>query len=167
MQLAEEIRYLLLAVQREGNRTLSEALVPLGLTPSQGEVLRVLQNYQPISLSELGSLLVCESGGSPSRLVNGLVTAGLVQRVISSHDRRYVTLTLTRQGEERATQVAAVEELLHQQLEQLIQDVPIAEVMEMFWRYIENRPAGKALARRTKRNTLPRQTQEGKMTNEL
>jgi hypothetical protein len=63
-----------------------------------------------------------------------------------------VTLTLTQWGEERATQVAAVEAVLHQQLEQLIQDVPIAEVMEMFWRYIENRPAGKALARRTKRN---------------
>lgn len=166
MRLAEEIRYLLLAVQREGNRTLSEALVPLDLTPAQGEVLRVLQDYQPISLSELGGLLVCESG-SPSRLVNGLVTAGLVQRVVSAHDRRYVTLTLTQRGEERATQVGAVEAVLHQQLEQLIQDVPIAEVMEMFWRYIENRPAGKALARRTGQNKRSKQTEKSEATNGL
>lgn len=159
MQLAEEIRYLLLAVQREGNRALSEALVPLGLTPSQAEVLRVLQEYQPVSLGELGGLLVCESG-SPSRLVNGLVTAGLVQRVVSAQDRRYVTLTLTTLGEERATQVAAIEDVLHQQIMRLIRDVPIAEVMEMFWRYIDNRPAGNALARRTGRGTMLHQAQD-------
>jgi DNA-binding MarR family transcriptional regulator len=166
VQLAEEIRYLLLAAQREGNRALSEALVPLDLTPAQGEVLRVLQDYQPISLSELGGLLVCESG-SPSRLVNGLVTTGLVQRDVSAHDRRYVTLTLTQDGEERATQVAAVEAVFHQQLEQLIQGVPIAEVMEMFWRYIENRPAGKALARRTGQNKRSKQTEESEAINGL
>jgi DNA-binding MarR family transcriptional regulator len=166
VQLAEEIRYLLLAAQREGNRALSEALVPLDLTPAQGEVLRVLQDYQPISLSELGGLLVCESG-SPSRLVNGLVTTGLVQRDVSAHDRRYVTLTLTQDGEERATQVAAVAAVFHQQLEQLIQGVPIAEVMEMFWRYIENRPAGKALARRTGQNKRSKQTEESEAINGL
>lgn len=152
MQRAEEIRYLLLAVQREGNRALSEGLALLRLTPSQAEVLRVLQDYQPISLGELGGLLVCESG-SPSRLVNGLVTAGLVQRVVSPQDRRYVTLTLTQSGAARATQVAEVEAALHQQIEQLIQDAPIDEIKEMFWRFIENRPAGNALARRASRST--------------
>lgn len=151
MRLAEEIRYLLLAVQREGNRALSEALLPLGLTPSQAEALRVLQDYQPISLGELGGLLVCESG-SPSRLVTGLVTAGLVQRVVAPQDRRYVTLTLTQSGEARATQVAEVEAAIHQQIEQLIQGVPIDEIKKMFWRYIDNRPAGRALARRTGRS---------------
>lgn len=151
MRLAEEIRYLLLAVQREGNRALSEALLPLGLTPSQAEALRVLQDYQPISLGELGGLLVCESG-SPSRLVTGLVTAGLVQRVVAPQDRRYVTLTLTQSGEARATQVVEVETAIYQQIEQLIQGVPIDEIKKMFWRYIDNRPAGRALARRTGRS---------------
>lgn len=150
MQLAEEIRYLLLAVQREGNRILSEALAPLDLTPAQAEVLRILQQYHPVSLGELGSLLVCESG-SPSRLVDGMVSAGLVRRDVSQHDRRFVTLTLSERGEERAAQVEAVEAELHQQINQLIDGVPIAEVMEMFWRYIEDRPAGRALARRTGR----------------
>lgn len=159
MRLAEEIRYLLLAVQREGNRALSEALLPLGLTPSQAEALRVLQDYQPISLGELGGLLVCESG-SPSRLVTGLVTAGLVQRVVAPQDRRYVTLTLTQSGEARATQVAEVEAAIHQQIEQLIQGVPIDEIKKMFWRYIDNRPAGRALARRTGRSATDATTAE-------
>lgn len=151
MQLAEEIRYLLLAVQREGNRYFNEALTPLQLTAAQAEVLRVLQDHQPISLRDLGGLLVCESG-SPSRLVNGMVTAGLVERVPSPQDRRYVTLTLTPHGAELAKQVEAIEERLDQQILRLIEGVPIAEVMELFWRYLDGRPAGRALARRTGRD---------------
>lgn len=150
MQLAEEIRYLLLAVQREGNRYFNEALRPLNLTASQAEVLRVLQERQPLALGELGDLLVCEHG-SPSRLVNGLVLAGLVQRATSTRDGRYVTLTLTPAGADLAVCVVEIETVLDQQIMQLIQDAPIAAVMDMFWRYIEGRPAGKALARRTSR----------------
>jgi MarR family transcriptional regulator, organic hydroperoxide resistance regulator len=150
MQLAEEIRYVLLAVQREGNRYFNDALRPLDLTASQAEVLRVLQDHQPISLGELGSLLVCEHG-SPSRLVNGLVTVGLVERVTSPRDGRFVTLSLTQKGKERAEQVAAIEAILDQQILQLIEDTPIDGLLALFWRYIEDRPTGKALARRTGR----------------
>jgi MarR family transcriptional regulator, organic hydroperoxide resistance regulator len=160
MELAEEIRYLLLAVQREGNRYFNEALRPLDLTASQAEVLRVLQGHQPLSLGELGDLLVCEHG-SPSRLVNGLVEAGLVQRVPSERDGRSVTLTLTAKGETQAIQVVAIEEVMDQQITQLILGSPIAEVMAMFWRYIEDRPAGKALARRTGRIAQRPQNADG------
>ncbi len=100
MQPVEEFLYLVLAAQREGNRILTEALRPLDLTPSQAEVLRVLQEHQPLSLIALGDLLVCESG-SPSRLVNGLVEADLVKRVPSASNGRMVTLTLTAAGEGR------------------------------------------------------------------
>ncbi|GHO47983.1 hypothetical protein [Ktedonospora formicarum] len=76
MQPIEELRYLILAAQREGNRMFTEALRPLNLTSSQAEVLRVLQERQPLSLVALGSMLICE-GGSPSRLVNGLVEGAI------------------------------------------------------------------------------------------
>src|SRR5215207_6645107 len=108
MNEAEELRYLVLAAQREGNRMLAERLRPLGLTPSQAEVLRVLQEHQPLSLVELGGLLVCETG-SPSRLVRRLVRAGLVERTPSEADKRRLTLSLTREGEEAASEVAEVE----------------------------------------------------------
>jgi DNA-binding MarR family transcriptional regulator len=147
VQLAEEIRYLLLAVQREGNRMLSEALRPLDLTPAQAEVLRVLQDHQPLSLVELGELLVCEQG-SPSRLVAGMVTAGLVERVPSSRDGRYITLTLTKRGQQLAGQVAAIEAAMYQTTTELIKDTPVREVMDTLWRFVEGRPAGEALARR-------------------
>ena len=50
MQPVEELRYLMLAVQREGNRTLTEALRPLDLTPSQAEVFLSV----PLSLGPTG-----------------------------------------------------------------------------------------------------------------
>src|SRR5215469_9296889 len=93
MKRADELRYLVLAAQREGSRLFAEQIRPLGLTPSQAEVLSVLHEAQPLSLIELGSRLVCETG-SPSRLVDGLVKAGLVERIASSKDQRKVSLTL-------------------------------------------------------------------------
>src|SRR5215470_18270697 len=102
MRPIEEYRYLILAAQREGNRLLADALRPLHLTPSQAEALRVLQEHEPLSLIALGDMLVCETG-SPSRLVQGLVEDGLVERIPSSTDKRMVTLTLTKLGREMAT----------------------------------------------------------------
>jgi len=93
MNSIEELRYLILAAQREGDRLLSVSLEPLGLTTSQAEVLRVLHDYAPLSLIELGERLVCETG-SPSRLVNMLVEKCLVERKVSELDRRRVNVSL-------------------------------------------------------------------------
>ena len=150
MQPVEEFRYLVLAAQREGNRILTEALRPLDLTPSQAEVLRVLQEQQPLSLIALGDLLVCESG-SPSRLVNGLVEAGLVKRVPNASNGRMVTLTLTETGEEMATRVRAVEAALYEFIAESIEEQSLSESMAVLWRLVEGRPAGEALARRIRR----------------
>jgi len=147
MQPAEEIRYLILATQREGNRTLVEALRPLGITPSQAEALRILQEFQPLSLVELGELLVCEAG-SPSRLVAGLVDAGLVERTTSTADARKVTLMVTKKGQEIASQITLVEAHLYDLINPILQDVSIEDIIATLWRLVEDRPAGKALARR-------------------
>ncbi len=147
MQPTEELRYLLLAVQREGNRMLAEALRPLDLTPSQAEVLRVLQEHQPLSLIALGDLLICEYG-SPSRLVNGLVEAGLVERAPSASSGRMVTLALTTEGEQRAEQVKDVEEMMYQLIDKTLLDISIPDLNAVLWRFVEGRTAGNALARR-------------------
>jgi hypothetical protein len=88
MKIVEELRYLVLAIQREGNRLLAAELRPLGITPSQAEVLRVLRDHGPLTLNALGDLLVCETGNSPSRLVDRLVAQGLVKRGVhrTMHD---------------------------------------------------------------------------------
>jgi MarR family transcriptional regulator, organic hydroperoxide resistance regulator len=113
----EELRYRVLAAQRDGNRTLASLLKPVGVTPAQAEVLRVLDAPAPLTLSQLGERLVCEPG-SPSRLVSSLVEAGLVERRAHPSDARAATLELTADGRERASQVAAFEARFYDELRQ-------------------------------------------------
>ncbi|WP_329561228.1 MarR family winged helix-turn-helix transcriptional regulator [Kitasatospora sp. NBC_01266] len=99
-----ELRYLILAAQREGSRRLGEALRHLGLTPAQAEVLDVLAAHGPITLAALGRMLVCEQG-SPSRLVDSLVQRDLVSRTPHHQDKRAVLIELTRSGGSLATRL--------------------------------------------------------------
>jgi DNA-binding MarR family transcriptional regulator len=99
-----ELRYLILAAQREGSRRLGDSLRHLELTPAQAEVLDVLSLSQPVTLAELGRLLVCEAG-SPSRLVDSLVRRGLVDRVPHEQDKRAVLIELTAAGRELAARL--------------------------------------------------------------
>ena len=154
MNETEELRYLVLAAQREGNRMLSQGLRPLGLTPSQAEVLRVLQDHQPLSLIELGGMLVCETG-SPSRLVGGLVGAGLVERTPSEADKRMVTLSLTLEGEEAASGVAEVEVALHRAISEALDRDELSGAVATLRRLVAGRPAGEALSRRSGLPRLP------------
>lgn len=148
MKPVEELRYLILAVQREGNRLYATSLRPLGLTPSQAEVLRVLQDHQPLTLSGLGELLICETSTSPSRLVDRLVAQGLVQRDVDAADRRFVTLSLTADGRALVRKVGRAENKLHDMLDRLTEDAPVQETISLLRRVADAFPAGQALARR-------------------
>jgi DNA-binding MarR family transcriptional regulator len=148
MRPAEEIRYLILAAQREGNRQLAQALRPLGLTSSQAEVLRLLADRQPLTLTGLGELLVCESGTNPSRLVDRLVAAGLVRRVQPAHDRRQVELTLSEEGEQAAARIAVIEEALYAAIDAAGAGQPVDAVIGYLRALVAGQPAGLALERR-------------------
>jgi len=148
MRTAEEIRFLILAAQRAGNRQLAAALRPLGITPSQAEVLRLLADRQPLTMTGLGELLVCENGGNPSRLVDRLVAAELVRRVEATHDRRHVDLTLTPAGRRIARKVAQVEEQMYQSLDAAGAGRDLGEIVTYLRILVADQPAGIALARR-------------------
>ncbi|HVV13306.1 MarR family winged helix-turn-helix transcriptional regulator [Amycolatopsis sp.] len=148
MNEIEELRYLILAVQREGNRMLAAGLRPLGLTPAQGEALGLLADREPLSLNGLGELLVCESGTSPSRIVDRLVGAGLVLRETDPADRRHVLLSLTPEGRKLAKRVRGVEASLHQALTERIGGRPIAPTVRLLRALAADSPSGQALARR-------------------
>lgn len=109
----ESIRFLILAAQREVERLLQHLTKSIGITPSQSEVLHILDRYEPLSLKELGSLLICETG-SPSRLVNTLVGRGFVVRKEGENDRRYVTLHLTSLGREKVKEMKSIEEKMYE-----------------------------------------------------
>jgi len=145
---AEELRYLVLAAQREGNRILLDLLRPLGVSPSQAEVIRVLADHGPLSLVDLGVLLVCETG-SPSRLVDGLVTATLLERIPALNDRRRVILSLTDSGREKESGIRVVEETLHGFIEQSLTVREIESVNTALHKFVSGRPAGIAVVNRS------------------
>jgi DNA-binding MarR family transcriptional regulator len=116
METAEELRYLVLAVQRDGNRALAALLRPLGLTPSQAEVIGVLaRSERPLTVRQVGDHLVCEPG-SPSRLVSSLATAGLIDRTPDPDDARAWTLELSAKGRRIAERLRRVEARFHADL---------------------------------------------------
>jgi MarR family transcriptional regulator, organic hydroperoxide resistance regulator len=85
------------AGQRQFERWTNEAMRPLGLTAAQAEAITVIAQAGPLSLNELGDLMIAEAG-HPSRLVDRLVAAGWVGRRTAGEDRRRVELSLTAEG---------------------------------------------------------------------
>ncbi|MDQ0297845.1 DNA-binding MarR family transcriptional regulator [Salibacterium salarium] len=82
---------------------LNQFLSSSGLTSSTAEVIRVLEEHEPVSLKELGSLLICETG-SPSRLIKGLINEGIVEQVeqvANPKDSRSKLLMLAKIGESK------------------------------------------------------------------
>lgn len=148
MRTAELLRYLILAAQREGNRQLTLWLAELGVTPAQSEALRILAEHEPLALGELGDMLVCDTGASPSRIVERLVAAGLVQRAASEHDRRQVRLTLTARGRETAARVAGIENQFYDLLDQAGEGADIDAFITFLRAFTRQAPAGIALAKR-------------------
>jgi MarR family transcriptional regulator, organic hydroperoxide resistance regulator len=106
-----EMGLLIKALQRELERQANEAMQPLGLTAPQADALSVIAQAGSLSLKELGELLIAE-GGHPSRLVDRLVEAGLVERRTAGDDRRRVVLGLTPAGRRLQRRVQTARERL-------------------------------------------------------
>jgi DNA-binding MarR family transcriptional regulator len=148
MDLAEELRYLVLGAQREGARALTELLRPIGLTPAQAEVLAVVRDADHgLTVREIGERLVCE-GGSPSRLVASVVDAGLLARGEREGDRRAVELSLTPEGTRAARAVADAERELHGWLSSSLSERELAAAAQALRKLVDGRQTGMAIARR-------------------
>jgi DNA-binding MarR family transcriptional regulator len=121
-------------------------------------VLRLLGDHEPLRLTGLGGLLVCESGTKPSRLVDRVVALGLVDRTTpDAGDRRQVILRLTAKGRELESAVRAIEEATYAELDGVGTDAELATVIAVLERVVAGRPAGDAIAARVAREgTSPR-----------
>jgi DNA-binding MarR family transcriptional regulator len=148
LRTAERLRYLILAAQREGNRQLTLMLSELEVTPAQSEALRIIADHGPLALGELGGMLVCDTGTSPSRIVDRLVAAGLVRKTGSAHDRRQVRLTLTAPGRDKARRVAEVENRLYDALDRAGAGTDVDAFLAFLHAFTRESPAGLALANR-------------------
>jgi DNA-binding MarR family transcriptional regulator len=92
-----ELALVIKAASRELERATADAMRPLGLTAQQADAIYVIGQAGPLSLRELGDLLIAEAG-HPSRLVDRLVQRGLVERRPSETDGRQIVLSLSRRG---------------------------------------------------------------------
>ena len=116
-----ELALILKAIQRELERRTNEAMQPLGITAAQADALAVIGQAGPLSLKDLGDLLIAEAG-HPSRLVDRLVAAGLVERRPADDDRRRIVLSLTRDGRRMEKRVLEAREGVLQLARTLIGD---------------------------------------------
>lgn len=153
MTTEDEIRFLILSLQREGNRQLAQALSPASITPSQAEVISILFQYGALSLKDLGRLLVCETGESPSRLVDRLVAIDLVRKVKSELDGRGVILSLTDKGNQAFREVIApVEASIRSQIQVALSPSDLKKLHTLLFRFGKATGSIEALRAREKLN---------------
>lgn len=143
----ELLRYVVLALERQGSRQLNSMLNELELTASQAEVLRVIETFGPMSVKEVGEVLVCESG-SPSRLVAALVSGGIVRREVNPEDRRETLLSLTPAGRLLAAEVRRVEAAYVQSLSADVDAGEIAQATRVLAKLVTDERLHHALERR-------------------
>ena len=84
-------------------------LKPHGITPEQFNILRILrgQQGQPLALRDISRRMI-DRNSNTSRLVDKLMSKGLVQRETCPSDRRRVDIALTEEGDSLTTQLKAM-----------------------------------------------------------
>jgi DNA-binding MarR family transcriptional regulator len=142
-----EFALLVKAIQRELERQANDAMRPLGLTGPQADALAVIGQAGPLSLKELGELLIAEAG-HPSRLVDRLVESGLVERVAAGDDRRRVELSLTARGRRREKRVLAAREQLMELGREAVGDRDLQPTLERLRELVEYTQFAELVARR-------------------
>jgi MarR family transcriptional regulator, organic hydroperoxide resistance regulator len=135
------------AVQRELERWTNEAMRPLGITAAQADALSVIARAEPISLKDLGDLLIAEAG-HPSRLIDRLVEAGLVERRAGGEDRRRVELSLTARGRRLEKRATAARRAVMELGRDLVADRDVMPALELLRELLDGTPYGELIARR-------------------
>jgi MarR family transcriptional regulator, organic hydroperoxide resistance regulator len=142
-----ELALLMKAGQRELERRMNDAMRPLGLTAAQADALVVIAQAEPLSLKELGELLIAEAG-HPSRLVDRLVEAGFVQRTPAGDDRRRVVLLLSAHGRKLVKRVLAAREEVLELGRSMVAERDLEPALDLFRDLIRYSSYAELVARR-------------------
>jgi DNA-binding MarR family transcriptional regulator len=105
--LEEEVWLEIQRTSQVAGRWVAEALKPSGLTPSQFNVLRILRGArpEPLSSSRIAERMVAFDPDL-TRLLDRLEAAGLVEKSRDAHDRRVVSVHITKKGLEVVAQAS-------------------------------------------------------------
>lgn len=138
MNAIEELRYLIKAVDKEGEQEYFNLLKPYDITPSQNEILKILASHNGISISQIGELLICGSD-NPSRLVNRLMIKGLAEKQKNPVDTRITNIYITAEGKALLEKTLLIEEEFNKQIEKkLDSSQQIYELIEILTNQVQN-----------------------------
>jgi MarR family transcriptional regulator, organic hydroperoxide resistance regulator len=122
-RIVETVIYL----QTEGRRLAREECQRLGITATQLNVLKLLEEIGDLSLSEL-SKRIASQNSTVTGIVDRMVDAGLVQRERDDDDRRVWRIRMTAKGTRLARSVTVAPwDILHQAVDGL----PAGEKQEL------------------------------------
>lgn len=148
MNYGKKFRFTFRSAEKEALKKLAQKLEPLNVTPNQAEVMLVLAENEPLSLKELGELLICEQK-SPSRLVQGLVERGFIYKGKSPTDGRYSVLYLTKEGKALIPLLTECEDKFDAELNQFIEkNADPEQLLSFFQRYLKGSSGEKKLKNR-------------------
>ena len=147
---SEKLRLAVLAVQHEGSRRVAALMRDNGLTRTQAEILGVVRDFGPLSLKELGELIVCESG-SPSRSTDDLVRRGYLTRNRNGADRRMLHVTITGAGRALLMKVAGGLGTVHERAGAALSEPQMEFIASALALIIEGSEEHAALTRRFRR----------------
>ena len=134
------------AAQRALEQLTNEAMKPLGVTGPQADAIIVIGQAEPLSLKELGELLIAEAG-HPSRLVDRLVEAGLVDRR-TGEDRRRIELSLTSKGRRLEKRILAAREQIRELALEVLGGRDIEPALELMRHMLQVSPLAGVIERR-------------------
>jgi DNA-binding MarR family transcriptional regulator len=97
VELIRGFREKLRQLEREIGWQLKNDTECCGVTVAQCHIIVEIGNKGEASVVDLSTVLGLDTS-TLSRHINGMVTVGLVDRVLNPKDRRYVSITLTEQG---------------------------------------------------------------------
>ena len=120
------------AVHQVIHRT-EQVLKPYGLTPTQYNVLRILNGACPDGLcgTEIGKRLISQVP-DVTRLLDRMVEAGLVARERDPNNRRFVTARLTDAGREKLIETTPVLDQMQRETFRHLSEAQLRSLLEMF-----------------------------------
>lgn len=120
MNKIEELRYLIEAVNKEGEEAYKKMLAPLDITPNQNEVLKILSVCDGLSVSGIGDLLICGSD-SPSRVIQRLINKEFVKKESDKKDTRKSIISITDKGKDILKESTKIEDAFNQTIQETIE----------------------------------------------
>ena len=134
--LAGRVGFLLARAHWVARDLANEALAPVGLQIPEYGSLVIIESEGPLSQQEVSALQGCDRTTMVA-LIDGLESAGLVERRRNESDRRAYALHITAKGRATVRRASRLLEAADQNLFAPVSDAEVAELRDTLRRLIE------------------------------